>query len=59
MLSLTSEYALRALIYLTQHESDWPIPGHRIAEQTKIPSKYLSKILCDLVRINVLKIFAG
>ncbi len=54
MLSLTSQYALRAMIYLTQHEEDWPIPGRRIAAEAGIPAKYLSKILGDLVRSGVL-----
>lgn len=54
MLSRTSEYALRALIHLAQHEEDWPISGARIAAGTDIPPKYLSKILGDLARLGVL-----
>ena len=54
MLSLTSEYVLRAMIYLTQNEDDWPIAGRRIAEQAGIPPKYLSNILGDLVRLGLL-----
>jgi len=54
MLTLTSEYALRALIYLAQHADAWPIPGRQIAERAEIPPKYLSKILGDLVRFRVL-----
>ena len=54
MLSVTGEYALRATIYLAQHEADWPIAAGRIAEQARIPAKYLSKILGDLVRAGVL-----
>lgn len=54
MLTLTSQYALRAMIYMTQHSDDWPIPGRVIAEETKIPPKYLSKVLGDLVRSGVL-----
>jgi len=52
--TLTSEYALRALIYLVQHPDVWPIPGRQIAAQAEIPPKYLSKILGDLVRFGVL-----
>jgi len=55
MFSLTGEYALRAMIYLAQHEAQWPIPGKRIAAQSGIPAKYLSKILGDLVRAGVLR----
>jgi len=54
MLTLTGEYALRALIYLAQHSNACPIPGRRIAESAEIPVKYLSKILGDLVRFGVL-----
>jgi len=59
MLSLTSEYALRALIYLTRHEEDWPIPGWQVADVAHIPPKYLSKILGDLVRFGVLSSSPG
>jgi len=59
MLSLTGEYALRAMIYLARHAYDWPIPGHRIAEQAGIPPRYLSKVLGDLVRSGVLSSSPG
>ncbi len=54
MLTLTSEYALRAMIYLAQHPESWPVPGRKIAESAEIPAKYLSKILRDLVRSGIL-----
>lgn len=54
MLSLTCQYALRAMVYLARHEADWPIPGREIAGQVGVPAKYLSKILGDLVREGVL-----
>ena len=54
MLTLTSEYALRAMVYLAQHVEEWPIPGRRIAHETRIPRKYLSRILGDLVRARIL-----
>ena len=47
------------MIYLVQHEADWPVVGKEIAEATKIPAKYLSKILGDLVRIGVLESTPG
>jgi len=59
MFSMTSEYALRAMIHLARHESDWPLPGRVIAEQCGIPAKYLSKILGDLVRAGVLTATRG
>ena len=54
MLSLTSKYALRAMICLTQLEDECPVSGKRIAERANVPSRYLSKILGDLVRCGVL-----
>jgi len=59
MLSLTSEYALRAMIHMAQHFDEQPILGKRIAEGTGIPAKYLSKVLGDLVRVGVLKSSRG
>jgi len=59
MLTLTSRYALRALIYLVQHAEDCPISGRRIAEQTGIPRKYLAKILGDLTRAGMLRSSPG
>ncbi|MCP4249706.1 MAG: Rrf2 family transcriptional regulator [bacterium] len=54
MLSRTSEYALRATIYMAQHLEEQPILGKEIAVETGIPAKYLSKVLGDLVRVGVL-----
>lgn len=55
MISLTGEYALRAMIYLARHRDEWPISGPRIADDAKIPRKYLSAILADLVRAGLLE----
>lgn len=59
MLTRTSHYALRALIFLTQHEDRWPISGLHIAREVGIPPKYLSKVLGDLVRTGVLESSPG
>ncbi|HRX86458.1 MAG TPA: Rrf2 family transcriptional regulator [Phycisphaerae bacterium] len=59
MLTRTSHYALRALVFLTQHEDDWPVSGVRIAREADIPPKYLSKVLGDLVRSGVLESTPG
>ncbi len=59
MLSRTSEYALRALIHLAQHEEECPVSGARIAAETDVPPKYLSKILGDLARAGVLESAPG
>lgn len=55
MISLTGEYALRAMIFLTRHSDEWPISGPRIADEADIPRKYLSAILADLVRAGLLE----
>lgn len=59
MLSQTSQYALRAVVFLAKRESEWPITGSRIAKETQIPAKYLSSILSDLVRTGVLTATPG
>lgn len=55
MLTLTSEYALRAMIFLARHSDEWPISAQRVAEEVGVPRKYLSKILADLVRGGLLE----
>ena len=55
MLTLSSEYALRAMVHLAQHAEDQPVPGKTIAQEAGIPGKYLSKVLGDLVRAGVLE----
>jgi len=49
MISQTAEYALRAMVFLAeQPEASHPVPV--IAEQTKVPAGYLSKVLQSLVK---------
>lgn len=55
----SSEYALRALVFLVQHEDRWPIPGREIAQGANIPAKYLQKVLGDLTRTGVLEAAPG
>ncbi len=59
MISLTSKYALQAMIHLAQHVDEWPIAGRKIAEETGVPRKYLAAILRDLVRAQVLESSPG
>lgn len=59
MLSRTSEYALRAMIFLAQHEEEAPVPRDWIAQHVGVPSKYLAKILGDLVRVGILTSLRG
>jgi Rrf2 family protein len=49
MLSQTIEYALRAMTYLASTERGAAFNSETIAERTKVPKGYLSKILRDLV----------
>jgi len=59
MISLTGEYALRAMIFLERHRDEWPISSPHIAEAAGIPPKYLSSILADLVRAGLLEGMRG
>ncbi|MHC4975302.1 MAG: RrF2 family transcriptional regulator [Planctomycetota bacterium] len=49
MLSQTTEYALRAVVFLGMHP-DEPCTTQSIAEATKVPAGYLSKVLQSLSR---------
>ena len=55
MFSQTVEYALRAVVWLAQHYKEDPIGNRTIAEITQIPESYLSKILQDLARAEILR----
>ena len=48
MLSTTSEYALRAMVYLAQQPPGDAVLGRKLAGATCIPANYLSKILLTL-----------
>lgn len=55
MISSTAEYALRAIVHLatcppTRGE---PLTSQRIAEKTKVPAGYMSKVLQDLARAGI------
>lgn len=52
MLSQTVEYALRAVVYLADQHSS-PLTTEQIALRTRVPKAYLSKILQNLVRAEV------
>ena len=53
MLSKTSEYALRAVLYLARHSQDVPVPAGDVAAGLDVPANYLSKILHTLSRAGV------
>ena len=54
MLSLTSEYALRAVVYLARASRERPVKLEEIAEELGAPRNYLSKTLHQLARAGVL-----
>jgi Rrf2 family cysteine metabolism transcriptional repressor len=55
IISRSSDYALRALMYLSEQGSDKPIPLDQIAKAKRVPPALLSKILQTLVRAKVLR----
>lgn len=56
--SKTSEYALRAVVYLADHEGQSQTT-QQIAEATKVPSNYLSKTLQGLARAGLVQAQRG
>jgi Rrf2 family nitric oxide-sensitive transcriptional repressor len=52
MFSQTTEYALRAIVWLAAHGSE-PQTTHQIAAATHVPSGYLSKVLQSLGRAGL------
>jgi Rrf2 family protein len=55
MLSKTSEYALRAVLYLARDTRGVPVPAGDIASGLDVPANYLSKILHALSRAGVVR----
>lgn len=53
MISKTSEYALRAVVFLAENPGS-SSPLQDIAATTQVPSGYLSKVLQQLVRAGLL-----
>lgn len=53
MLSQTTEYALRAIIHLASLPPQSTASSEAIAERTRVPRGYLSKIMRDLVVAGV------
>lgn len=52
MLSKTAEYALRTIVWLAR-APDRTEPAARIAEGTRVPRRYLHKVLQDLARAKL------
>lgn len=58
MLSHTVEYALRAMIFLASMEGD-AVNCHTVADRTRVPRGYLSKVMRDLVLADLVHSFRG
>ncbi len=54
LFSQTSQYALRAVVWLAEHRNEGPVGNKRIASDTQVPASYLSKILHDLASAGFL-----
>jgi Rrf2 family protein len=54
LLSDTAEYALRAVLYIAQHDADGPVRAKVVADSLDVPRNYLSKILHVLAREGIL-----
>lgn len=59
MFSQTVEYALRAVVAIAQLEAGEHCTSRRIAEITKVPSAYLSKLMQALVRGGIVVSLRG
>lgn len=53
MFSQTSEYALRAIVWLAQHADDGPVGHQTIADATQVSESYLAKILQALAKAEL------
>ena len=53
MFSQTSEYALRAVVWLAQHAEDGPVGNQTIADETQVSPSYLAKILQALAKAEL------
>ncbi len=54
ILSQTAQYGLRAVLYLSEHDTEGPLRVEDIANALDVPRNYLSKILHVLARAGML-----
>jgi Rrf2 family protein len=59
MLSTTSRYGVRALVYLARHGDQGWVPGRELAAATGIPPNYLAKVLQALRRAGLVRATRG
>jgi Rrf2 family protein len=53
------DYALRAVIFLSQQDGTRPLPAKEIAARRRIPIKFLEKIIRDLMRHEIVHSHRG
>src|SRR6187455_1873955 len=58
-LSRTVAYAVRATLQLAQLESDGPVPCSKLANEGKMPERFLLQILRNLVTHGILRSTRG
>lgn len=58
-ISGTSQYAIRAVVYVATHGADAPVRVGPIATALDVPQNYLSKTLHQLARAGVLRSVRG
>jgi Rrf2 family protein len=59
MLSQKARYALHALIVLAEHTGEEPLQIANIAEEARVPRKFLEQILVDLKKRGIVKSTRG
>jgi Rrf2 family protein len=55
MLSQKARYALHALIVLAEHAGDTPLQIAEVAEEARVPRKFLEQILLDLKKRGIVR----
>ena len=53
------DYALRAVIYLSEQDTTRPLPAKEIAARRRIPIKFLEKIIRDLMHHGIVRSHRG
>lgn len=53
------DYALRAVIYLSEQDTTRPLPAKEIATRRRIPIKFLEKIIRDLMHHGIVRSHRG
>jgi len=59
MFSQTSDYALRATLFLARHRNGPLVRAHEVAAATGVPRSYLSKMLHALARAGIVSSTRG